>query len=169
MPAVPRKVRLPFLVASWSLVVLGCAHLTFMAVASALGPASDEERARQAMSLAASDPVLDIPRSMLALFYGFAAAMGLLLVALGAVNLVVQRAAPDVLRRGAALLAVDAVVCLLAAVIALAAFPLPAIVALVVAFAGYLWALIAQRWLPPQGIRALSASPPRRRSHGTQA
>lgn len=100
--------------------------------------------------------------------YGFAAAMGLLFVALGAVNLVVQRAAPDVLRRGSALLAVDAVVCLLAAVIALAAFPLPAIVALVVAFAGYLWALIAQRRLPPQGVRAVSASPPRRRSHGSR-
>jgi len=108
------RVRACFLAGSWCLVALGGGHLAFMATALVRGPAGDERLTLQAMAGTASGSLLGMPRNLLALFYGFSVAMALLALAVGAVNLVAERLAPEVLTRGTGLLRLDLAVSVLA-------------------------------------------------------
>jgi hypothetical protein len=135
------RVRACFLAGSWCLVALGGGHLAFMATALVRGPAGDERLTLQAMAGTASSSLLGIPRNLLALFYGFSVAMALLAMAVGAVNLVAERLAPEVLTRGTGLLRLDLAVSVLALITAVLAFPTPAIVILTLACTAYAGAL----------------------------
>ena len=149
----PRAIGRPFTVASWSLVALGGAHLSFMVIALLKAPPAGELMAREAMAAVTAAPVLGVPRNMLGLFYGFSAAMGLLTAAFGAINIVVYRVDPAVVLRSSAILATDTVVCVAAVAVATAAFPSPAIIALTLACLGYGWALAARFRLAAPPVR----------------
>jgi hypothetical protein len=135
------RVRPLFLAGSWCLVVLGLGHLAFMAFTLVRGPAAEESLVLRTMAGTATSSLLGIPRSLLALFYGFSATMGLLATAVGALNLAAERLAPEVLTRGRGLLRLDLTVCLLALAVAVVAFPAPAVAILVLACAAFTSAL----------------------------
>lgn len=136
------RVRACFLAGSWCLVVLGAGHLAFMATALVQGPAGTERITLQAMADTASSSLLGIPRNLLALFYGFSVAMALLAIAVGTVNLIAERLAPEVLTRGTGLLRLDLAISVLALVIAVLAFPTPAVAILTLACTAYAGALV---------------------------
>jgi hypothetical protein len=141
-PRLGGRVRAAFLAGSWCLVALGGGHLTFMATTLVHGSGGQEQRTLQAMAATAASSLLGIPRNLLALFYGFSAAMALLAMAVGAVNLAAERLAPEVLTRGTGLLRLDLAVSLLALAVSVLAFPAPAVAILTLACAAYTAALI---------------------------
>jgi hypothetical protein len=136
------RVRAAFRAGSWCLVALGGGHLAFMTTVLVRGPGGDERLTLQAMGNTASSSLLGIPRNLLALFYGFSVAMALLAMAVGAVNLVAERLAPEVLTRGTGLLRLDLAVSLFALAVSVLAFPAPAVAILTLACISYAGALV---------------------------
>jgi len=169
---IPRRgarVRAYFLGGSWCLVVLGAGHLAYLAAALVQGPAGDERLTLQTMAETASSSLLGIPRNLLTLFYGFSAAMALLAMAVGAVNLVAERLAPEVLTRRTGLLQLDLAVSVLALMTAVLAFPPPAVAILTLACTAYTGALVgAASNIPPKTSRPGDIGPQTRRDRGAR-
>ncbi|MGC1213619.1 MAG: hypothetical protein WA890_20430 [Micromonospora sp.] len=108
---------------------------------SRLRPSPEAEQAALRAMRAAPVDLLGTGHDMAALHQGFSATMALLAIGYGLLNLAVRRVAPEAYRRDRSLTAINAAVSGLALAVALAAFPLPPVLVLGVAFAAQLRAL----------------------------
>jgi dipeptide/tripeptide permease len=129
---------------AWCFIVVGFTHLLITGVATLGAPDPATQRAVGAMR-AVPTTLPGIRSDMAQLYQGFSAAMALLGIGFGLLNLVVLRLAPDILVRGTVLLWVDAGVSALLLAVAVLAFPAPPILATAAALAAYGWALAITR------------------------
>jgi hypothetical protein len=139
-----RRVRRLADIGAWCFVVIGVAHLFIMALSAVRGVTPAVQHTRDAMR-ATPVSLLGLDRHMLQLYLGFSAAMALLAIGTGVVNLAAVRLAPEVLVRGAALLWINLVLAVFVLAVSILAFPWPPIVALAVAVAAYGRALAVRR------------------------
>jgi hypothetical protein len=116
-------------VAGWLLVVTGAGHATLVAVQSISGVPASERPIHQAMA-ATTIPIAGIERSHWDLFVGFSLMMALMLVGLGALVLVVRRAAPELVRGTRAVLTLLGLVLVPALLLSVLLLPPPPIVLL---------------------------------------
>lgn len=126
----PRTVRsLAARVVGWLLVVTGAGHATLVAVGSA-SPTPGDERAVRALMETTSVAVGGLERTYWQLFTGFSLVMALLLVGLGALVLLVERRAPELVEGSRAVLALLSLVLAPALVLSALLLPPPPIVLL---------------------------------------
>lgn len=143
-PVSPLGLRRLFRFGAWCFIVVGVTHLILTGVAALGAPDPAAQRAFDAMR-AVPTTLPGIRGDMARLYHGFSAAMALLGIGFGLLNLLVLRQAPQIVVRGTALLWVDAGVSALLLAVAVLAFPTPPIVATAAALAAYGWALALTR------------------------
>lgn len=155
-PTSPRPLRLRAVaLAAWSLVVTGCGHTVLVVVSMLSGASDDEQRVRDVMAGTVM-AMGGLERDFWQLFQGFSLLMALLLVGLGALNLLLVRRHPGVLLADRAVLWVDLAVLVPAWGLSVLLLPPPPILLLGVAVAALAVALPARRDVPSDGRSLLA-------------
>ena len=132
----PLAHRRSIAVGAWSLVVTGVGHAALVAIDSVTAPPTGEAEARRVM--ATTDVVgLGLERSLSQLFLGFSVTMALFLVALGMLNLLALRHAPQLFLDTSAVLLLDLTVAVTALAISATLLPPPPIVLFTVTTAAF--------------------------------